>query len=282
MIVGGSSEMGRRTAADVVCAGGCAVIIGQDASKVDDTIQALAKDGSAHSITADLTDRTQVDRVCEQLADEHADATLLVNAAGFFIPEAFVDDAASYDAHLELDRATFFLIQTVVRRHDRARPRWRDRQHRQHVGGLGHRSHPVVGLLGGKGGLHALTHNLAIELGPHKIRVNAVAPAMVATDLRAVRPQRQARRDPAQLRRLPSAWPCRHRTRPGQHHHVPPFTGHQLCHRRHMECRRRRDSRPQLKALARLRAGSTVARRPTHAVHCGPAVPAIQTRGDER
>jgi NAD(P)-dependent dehydrogenase (short-subunit alcohol dehydrogenase family) len=86
VIVGGSSGMGRRTAADVVCAGGCAVIIGQDASKVDDTIQALAKDGSAHSITADLTDRTQVDRVCEQLADEHADATLLVNAAGFFIP----------------------------------------------------------------------------------------------------------------------------------------------------------------------------------------------------
>lgn len=43
--------------------------------------------GKAWGITADLADRDQADRVCRQLTDEHADATLLVNAAGLFVPQ---------------------------------------------------------------------------------------------------------------------------------------------------------------------------------------------------
>jgi NAD(P)-dependent dehydrogenase (short-subunit alcohol dehydrogenase family) len=87
VVVGGSSGMGRQTTADVVAAGASAVIIGQDPAKVDDTVTALAKDGKAWGITADLADRDQADRVCRQLTDEHADATLLVNAAGLFVPQ---------------------------------------------------------------------------------------------------------------------------------------------------------------------------------------------------
>jgi hypothetical protein len=45
VVVGGNSGMGRQTAADVVAAGGSAVIIGQDAGKVDDTVQTMAKEG---------------------------------------------------------------------------------------------------------------------------------------------------------------------------------------------------------------------------------------------
>jgi NAD(P)-dependent dehydrogenase (short-subunit alcohol dehydrogenase family) len=184
VVVGGSSGMGRQTAADVVAAGGSAVIIGQDADRVDDTIQTLAKDGSAHGITADLTDRMQVDRVCRQLADEHPDAGLLVNAAGFFIPKDFLDyDGASYDSYLELDRAMFFLTQTVVRGmveqgNGGAIVNIGSMWAHQAIGAT-----PSSGYSVGKGGLHALTHNLAIELAPHNIRVNAVAPAVVATPI---------------------------------------------------------------------------------------------------
>jgi NAD(P)-dependent dehydrogenase (short-subunit alcohol dehydrogenase family) len=116
VVVGGSSGMGRQTAADVVAAGGSAVIIGADSAKVDDTVQALAKDGPAHGISAELTDRMQVQRVCQQLADDHADATLLVNAAGLFIPKPFLDhDGADYDSYADLDRAIFFLTRAVAR-----------------------------------------------------------------------------------------------------------------------------------------------------------------------
>jgi short-subunit dehydrogenase len=58
----------------------------------------------------------EVERVCQELADEHADATLLVNAAGIFSPKPFLEhDGPFYDSYLELDRAIFFLTQTVVR-----------------------------------------------------------------------------------------------------------------------------------------------------------------------
>ena len=184
VVVGGSSGMGRQTAEDVVGAGGSAVIIGQDRDRVDDTVQTLAKEGQAYGIAADLTDRMQVERVCQQLASEHADATLLVNAAGVFAPQPFLDhDGASYDAYMELDRAIFFITQTVVR----GMIAQGKGGSIVNVGSIW--AHKAIGATPStaysvaKAGLHALTHNLAVELGPHQIRVNAVAPAFVETPI---------------------------------------------------------------------------------------------------
>jgi NAD(P)-dependent dehydrogenase (short-subunit alcohol dehydrogenase family) len=184
VVVGGSSGMGRQTAEDVVAAGGSAVIIGQGAGKVDDTVQTLAKDGEAFGITADLTDRMQAERVCRQLAAEHADATLLVNAAGLFVPKPFLDhDGDDYDSYAELNRAIFFLTQTVVRGMVAAGrggsivnigSMWAH----QAIGATPSSAYSLA-----KGGLHALTRNLALELAPHQIRVNTVAPAVVATPI---------------------------------------------------------------------------------------------------
>lgn len=184
IVVGGSSGMGRQTALDVAAGGGSVVVVGRSKKRVDETVADLATSTQAWGVTADLADRDRVVEVQEQLATEHADATLLVNAAGFFIPKTFLDyDGAAYDSYLELNRATFFVTQTVVRG--------------MIAGGRGgsivnigsmwaHQAiaaTPSTGYSMAKAGLHALTHNLAIELAEHGIRVNAVAPAVVATPL---------------------------------------------------------------------------------------------------
>jgi NAD(P)-dependent dehydrogenase (short-subunit alcohol dehydrogenase family) len=182
--VGGSSGMGKGTAADVIAGGGSAVIVGRDQARVDETVAELGKHGPAWGITADLADRGQVEEVRRRLEAEHADATLLVNAAGFFIPKPFLEyDGAFYDSYLELDRAIFFLTQTVVRGivasgSDGAIVNIGSMWAHQAIAAT-----PSSGYSVAKAGLHALTKNLAIELAPHGIRVNAVAPAVVKTPL---------------------------------------------------------------------------------------------------
>jgi NAD(P)-dependent dehydrogenase (short-subunit alcohol dehydrogenase family) len=183
IVVGGSSGIGRDTAADVVAGGGSAVIIGREQARVDETVATLSKDGPSYGITADLADRMQVARVRQQLSADHADATLLVNAAGFVVPKPFLEhDGAFYDSYLELNRAIFFLTQTLVHAMvDRGRGGAIVNISSVAGGDQAFAALPVSAYSVAKAGLEALTRNLAIELAPHKIRVNAVAPGFTAT-----------------------------------------------------------------------------------------------------
>ncbi|OBK75316.1 SDR family NAD(P)-dependent oxidoreductase [Mycobacterium sp. 1165178.9] len=185
IVVGGSAGMGRQVAVDVVRHGGSAVIVGRSKDRVDDTVTELSGGGGeAWGITAELTDRAAVADVQRALAEQHGDATLLVNAAGFFVPKAFLEyDALTYDSYMELNYALFFLTQSVV-------GGMIARGEGGSIVNIGSMwAHQAIGLTPSsaysmqKAGLHALTHNLAIELAEHKIRVNAVAPAVVKTPL---------------------------------------------------------------------------------------------------
>ena len=116
IVIGGSAGMGRQAALDVVQAGGSAVVVGRDTTRVRETQDALSAHGKVYGLTAELTDRDAVSTLQNQLADEHADATLLLNAAGFFVPKGFLDyNADFYDSYLSLNYALFFLTQTVTR-----------------------------------------------------------------------------------------------------------------------------------------------------------------------
>jgi NAD(P)-dependent dehydrogenase (short-subunit alcohol dehydrogenase family) len=185
VVTGGSSGMGAATAATVVAEGGSVVLIGRDQKKLDEAVQKLGGSPHAVGLLADLNDMNQVQELVETLGRDHADATLLVNAAGFFIPKDFLDyDVAFYDSYMDINRGTFFLTQGVARV---MIARGGGGGSIVNIGSMwAHQAlaaTPSSGYSMAKAGLHSLTHNLAIELAGEHIRVNAVAPAVVATPL---------------------------------------------------------------------------------------------------
>lgn len=181
VVVGGSSGMGRQIAADVVSRGGSAVVIGSRPERVEKTVADL---GQAWGITADLRDPVEATRVREELAGQHADATLLVNAAGVFKPKPFLEHtAADYDSYLDLNKATFLITQTVAQSmvtsgRGGAIVNIGSMWAKQAIAATPSSAYSMA-----KAGLHALTQHLALELAAHKIRVNAVSPAVVATPI---------------------------------------------------------------------------------------------------
>src|SRR5690348_13978302 len=105
VVIGGASGMGREAAATVLRQGGSAVIMGRGGMKLDAATAELSKIGSTCSIAVDLADQAQVDEACKQLAEQHADANLLVNAAGFYLPKAFLDvEGPDYDSYHDINR----------------------------------------------------------------------------------------------------------------------------------------------------------------------------------
>ncbi|WTK75702.1 SDR family oxidoreductase [Streptomyces sp. NBC_01515] len=184
IVIGGTSGMGLAIAHRIVRDGGSAVVVGRSQDRIDDAVAEISPLGPISGIAADITDPDDHAALRKALATEHADASLLVNAAGVFAPKAFLDHTeADYDRYQAINRATFFLTQTVT-------AAMVERQTAGAVVNVGSMwAHQAIAATPSsaysmaKAGLHSLTQHLAMELAPHGIRVNAIAPAVVRTPI---------------------------------------------------------------------------------------------------
>ena len=183
LVVGGSSGMGYATAERLLQRGVHVGLMARAGEKLDAATDRLRELGTVHSFAVDLTHPTSLQHALNAIAERDRHISMLVNAAGTFSPKPFLDhQEADFDHYHRLNSATFRITQAVARNMI------------AHGGGAivnigsmwAHqavKATPSSAYSMAKAGLHALTQHLAMELGEHGIRVNAVAPAVVETPI---------------------------------------------------------------------------------------------------
>ena len=194
IITGGAQGIGeacaRRFASE-----GAHVVLGD----VDDTRgNALAAELGALYVHCDVGDKRQVDAAVAATVQAHGRIDVLVNNAGIFRAADFLEvTEEDFDAVLRVNLKGAFLMGQAV-----ARVMARVRAEAGEGSGLGDRTSrgtivnmsSVNGVLAiptiasynvSKGGINQLTRVMALALAPHNIRVNAVAPGTIATELAA-------------------------------------------------------------------------------------------------
>ena len=190
LITGGAQGIGAACARRFAREGAPVVIADVDAVRG----QALADELGALFIACDVGHKRQVEALVAQTMAAHGRIDVLVNNAGIFKAADFLDVTEDdFDAVLRVNLKGAFLVgQAVAREMVRA-------QARENIGGAVSRG-AIVNMSSvnatlaipniasynvSKGGINQLTRVMALALADHGIRVNAVAPGTIATELAA-------------------------------------------------------------------------------------------------
>jgi NAD(P)-dependent dehydrogenase (short-subunit alcohol dehydrogenase family) len=145
---------------------------------------ALAKELGGLYVHCDVGDKAQVDALVAQTVAAHGRIDVLVNNAGIFKAAEFLDvTEADFDAVLRINLKGSFLVGQAVARVMAATGKG-SIVNMSSVNGV--LAIPTIASYNvSKGGINQLTRVMALSLAGQGVRVNAVAPGTIATELAA-------------------------------------------------------------------------------------------------
>ncbi len=183
LISGGSSGIGLATAERFLEEGSRVFVCGVGADEVAAAVAGLAPRGEISGLACDVSAEADVARLMAAATRALGGVDVLVNNAGIARRDAFLAIApANWDRVLEVNLRGMFLVAQAVSRHLVERG----------DGGVIINMSSTNGIAGeedyahynaSKGGVLLLTKTMAVELGSHGIRVNALCPGYIHTAL---------------------------------------------------------------------------------------------------
>lgn len=191
LITGASRGIGRAVALRLATDGAAVVLAArsQDAvAKVAEEIRQLGGDGRALALCCDVSNPTSVQETVDGAKREFGRLDIVVNNAGITRDNLLLRmSEEDWDAVLTTNLTGLFRVSKAAAKH----------MLRSRSGSIINIT-SVVGLVGNagqanyaasKGGALAFTYTLAKELAPRGVRVNAVAPGFIDTDMTDALPE---------------------------------------------------------------------------------------------
>lgn len=186
LVSGAGRGIGRSIALALAGAGAEVLLLARTRDEIEQAAAQIRElGGQARAVTCDVTDPAAVAQAFSAIPA----LDILVNSAGTNIPQPFVDvTEAQLDTLVELNlKASFRVAQAAARRMLEAT----DRKQRggaianisSQMGHVGSVNRTVYCMT--KHALEGLTKAMALELAPHNIRVNSIAPTFIETPMTA-------------------------------------------------------------------------------------------------
>jgi 3-oxoacyl-[acyl-carrier protein] reductase len=183
LVTGGARDIGRAVSLKLASLGASVGVNYYDnPEQAEETVRMITgSGGKAIAIQGDVTDPVSVDRLVESVRKALGPSIhILVNVAGGLVARKTIAemDQAFWSTLIQLNLTSVFTVSKAVL------PFMPDggaivnfsSQAARDGGGPG-----AIAYATGKGGVMTLTRGMAKELGPRRIRVNAVAPGMINT-----------------------------------------------------------------------------------------------------